>query len=116
MMDAGVPEEYIIMENRATTTKENMSLSRKMLAERFGDKKLNLAVVTSYFHLVRSVKLAQSYIENADIYGVKADIPFDNPEEFHKDENIAQRVKTECRLLCGYAGNGTIADFPILHK
>ena len=43
------------------------------------NKKIRLAIVTSYFHLVRSVKLAEKHIENADIEGIKADFPFDNP-------------------------------------
>ncbi len=114
MMQAGVPKECILQEENATTTKENMIFSRKMLAERIGDKKLTLAIVTSYFHLNRSVRLAQANIENAEIYGVRAEYPFDNPDEFHLSDYMIDRIKTESRLLCGYAGNGTIEDFSIL--
>ena len=116
MINAGVPEECILQEENATTTIENMKFSRQMISERCGDKKVKIAIVTSYFHLLRSVKLAEKHIENADIYGVKAEYPLDNPEEFYKDENLSEQIKTECRLLCGYAENGTVADFPILHK
>ena len=115
MMEAGVPESCILMEDRATTTIENMTCSRKMLAEIFGSRKLRLAVITSYFHVVRSVKLAQAHIENAEFAGVKAEFPFDDPEQFHLDPVISQRVNTECRLLCNYAKRGIIADFPVLN-
>ena len=115
MMEAGVPESCIRMEDRATTTIENMAYSRQMLSEEFGDRKLRLAIITSYFHVVRSVKLAESHIENAEFAGVKAEFPFDNPEQFHLDPVISQRVATECRLLCNYAKRKIIADFPVLN-
>ena len=88
----------------------------RMLAEHYGNKKLEIAIVTSYFHLNRSVRLAKNYIENAEIYGVKADYPLDNPEQFQQSEMMIDRLKTESRLLCGYAENGTIEDFPILQR
>ncbi len=116
MIQAGVPEDCIFCEEQATTTLENMTFSRKMLADHFGDKKIRIAIVTSYFHLVRSVKLAEKNIENADIFGVKSDYPFDNPDEFHMSDYTIDCVKTESRLLCSYAKRGIINDFPILHK
>ncbi len=116
MEKAGVPAECILKENKATTTLENMTLSREMLAARFGDCRLRLAIVTSYFHVVRSVKLAEKHIENADICGVKADFPFDNPKEYTKEPILREQVTTEARLLCNYAQRGIIDDFPILHK
>ena len=116
MVNAGVPRECILTEENATTTRENMKFSRQMLAEHYGNKKLEIAIVTSYFHLNRSVRLAKSHIENAEIYGVKADYPLDNPEQFQQSEMMIDRLKTESRLLCGYAENGTIKDFPILQK
>ena len=116
MANAGVPSECILQEECATTTVENMTLSRKMLAERLGERRLRLAIVTSYFHVVRSVKLAEAHIENADIFGVKSAFPFDNPDEFHMDAHMLDWVTTESRLLCSDAKRGIISDFPILHK
>ena len=88
MIDAGVPAECILPEDRATTTIENISYSRQLLTERFGDKKLRLAVVTSYFHIVRSVKLAEKRFADAEICGFRAEAPFDNPEDFTKNPVI----------------------------
>ncbi len=116
MIKEGVPAECILEEDLATITRENMFNSKSMLIQHFGTRKLKLAIVTSYFHLVRSVKLAEACFENADIFGVKADLPFDNPEEFHTDPATLDRVTTESRLLCHYAKTGIIKDFPILHK
>ena len=64
MVNAGVPRECILTEENATTTRENMKFSRQMLAEHYGNKKLEIAIVTSYFHHNRSVRLAKSHIEN----------------------------------------------------
>jgi len=114
MMDAGVPENRIITEDRATTTVENMTWSREILRERFGDKKIRLAVATSYFHVVRSVGLAKAYISNAEILGVRADYPMDDPQTFMDDPYILKRVTTECRCLWGNVKRGIIPDFAVL--
>lgn len=116
MMKAGVPKDCILCEEKATTTLENMTFSRQLISEKLGNKKIRLAIVTSYFHLVRSVKLAEKHIENADIEGIKADFPFDNPDEFHLNKQMCEWLKTESRLLCSYAKRGIIEDFPILHR
>lgn len=116
MIDAGVPAQYIFREDKATTTIENMSYSKEMLTQHLGERKLRLAVVTSYSHIVRSVKLAQKRFEDAEICGFRAELPFDTPEEFHLNPTMLDRVTTESRLLCNYASRGIIADFPVLHR
>ena len=114
MMGFGVPESCILLEAEATTTVENMTRSRKMLADRFGDKKISVAVVTSYFHVVRSVALAKAYLPNAQITGVRGEYLFDSPEEYRNDPDRRKQITTECRCLWENVVNGVIPDFPVL--
>lgn len=57
----------------------------------------------------------QANMENTEASGVKAEMPLDNPDEFHMDKELNQQLKTESQLLCNYAKRGLIQDFPILH-
>lgn len=111
LKEFGVPEDKILVEDRATTTHANMKFSYQMLKERYGDKKLRLAIVTSYFHVVRSVKLAYAYIPECEHEGVRAEFPYDNPQMFMKDEEMSKRVTRECGFLWDYASGGLIGDF-----
>ena len=113
MKEFGVPEDKILVEDRATTTHANMKFSKQLLTERFGEKKLRLAIVTSYFHVFRSVQLAKAYIPEYDHVGVRAEFPFDNPEMFAKDEEMTTRVNRECGFLWDYASGGLIPDLQI---
>ena len=114
MMDAGVPESCIVLEDRATTTHENMTYGRELITERLGDIRPRIAIVTSYFHVRRSVAIAQTHMSDADIFGVKADFPLDDPENFFRDPELIGRAATECRLLCDNVHKGLIPDFRVL--
>lgn len=114
MMEAGVPASCIVPEDRATTTHENMTWSRQIIAERLGNKRPRIAIVTSYFHVRRSVELAKLHMPDADIVGVKADFPLDDPENFHKDPELIGRAVSECKLLCRNVHEGLIPDFQVL--
>ena len=114
MIDFGVPAEQIITEDCAGTTKENMSFSREILKEHFGSKKLRIATVTSYFHVVRSVKLASAYLPEYEHIGVRAEYPLDNPEEFTCSEDYTERVKNECGFMWSCVNKGIIPDFSVL--
>lgn len=110
MMAMGVPEECILLEERATTTPENMLYCRKLLEARYGQRSLRLAVVTSYYHVVRGVSLARACMPDAKIVGVRAEDPQDNPETFTQSYAISQWVNKECRLLWSYVNKGRISD------
>lgn len=56
----GVPPEQIILEEQATTTKENIRYSMEILANRGMDTTANIAVISSDYHLCR----ASLYMEN----------------------------------------------------
>lgn len=66
----GIDEKRIILEDRSTSTSENLKFSAEMI----GDTSKNVAVVTNNFHVFRGMALARKCgIRN--IYGISADLP-----------------------------------------
>ena len=114
MVEFGVPREKIILENCASTTHENMTFSKPLLKEYLGEKKLHLAIVTSYFHVVRSVKLAYAYIPEHEHVGVRAEYPLDAPDTFFQSDYFKECVTKECCFMWDYATDGLVPDFSIL--
>ena len=57
MKDKGIPEEKIILEDKSTTTYENLVNSKKIIDERDGDK--YTALVTSNYHVYRALRHAK---------------------------------------------------------
>lgn len=55
LLDAGLPEKRIIMEDKSTTTKENLIFSR----EKIDNPNASVGVVTNNFHVYRAMKLAE---------------------------------------------------------
>ena len=56
MKEQGVPEEYILPENRSKTTRENLLFSRKLIGE--GEQPVKAAFSTSNYHVYRGGILA----------------------------------------------------------
>lgn len=110
----GVPRDRIICEDRATTTIENMRFCNTLLKERFPDRALRLAVVTSNFHASRATILARDFFPGHALYGIGAVYPKDNAAEFWDDPDLRQWIACECRCLCNYVKRGRIPDFPVL--
>ena len=113
LLEAGVPEEKIVIEDRATTTPENMKNCRLLLQEHFGPKRLRLAVVSSNFHVNRATVLSKLFLPGHDIFGFGAEYPKDNAQEYLSDPLVRQWVTKECRCLWSYVEKGWITDFPV---
>lgn len=114
LRDMGVPESTITREANATTTVENMICSRELLSQRMPLDRARIAVVTSRYHVRRSLLLSGYYIPQAQLVGVGAEEPLDNPEEFHKDPRLSTAVTTECRLLLDCILKGIAEDIKIM--
>ena len=63
----GVPANQIILEDAAYSTYTNMSFSREMLDNHFGDNP-RVAVITSDFHIFRSARFARMQGFDATVY------------------------------------------------
>ena len=55
LVDAGISEDRIIMEDKSTSTKENLEYSKAFLDE----KSDRVVIITSDFHVFRSIKIAK---------------------------------------------------------
>ena len=110
---AGVPSDRITLEDRASTTVENMKFCNNLLQERFPGKPLRLAVVTSNFHVYRATQLAKGFFPEYTLWGVGATYPKDNAEEYLSDPVMPQWVTNECRCLWGHTRSGLVPDFTL---
>ncbi len=72
----GIDESRLILEQRSTTTSENIEYSFELIP----DECESVAVVTNNFHVFRAVKLTQKATD-ARVYGISAD--FDMPLLVH---------------------------------
>ena len=66
----GIDEERIIQENKATSTKENLSFSFEKIRERGDSPEGNVAIVSSAYHLFRAKSMAR--LQGVDAAGVAA--------------------------------------------
>ena len=108
---AGVPEEAIIMENEARTTKENMIYGALQINRRtkyYTEKRV--AVVTSANHTVRSLALAKSFLPRfveLSAYPSRADETY---ESCLADPTMLDR---ELHLIHGLIHKGIVCDMEI---
>ena len=64
--EEGIPKNSIIMEDKSTTTNENLKFSYELICDR-GDKNANVLICSNNFHIFRAVKLAKHIgIENVE--------------------------------------------------
>ena len=57
LLEHGIPEEKIILEDRSTTTSENIAFSKEIIESRGGSKRT--ALVSSNYHVYRCLRLAR---------------------------------------------------------
>lgn len=63
LIEEGVPEEAIILENQATTTKENMIFGTLQINRKLRFEKVDhVIIVTSRSHMKRSIALAKAFL------------------------------------------------------
>ena len=108
----GVPNEAILLENEATTTRENMIFGTAVIERVLHPRgAFTVYVVTSAFHLRRSLALARLYLpRTARILGCAAADPGGGPDEWPGSEYYTGRVHTELGLLKGLVDNGETDD------
>ncbi len=101
LKEMGVPEDVIILENEARTTKENMLYAAIQLGRAFRIADIRrVIIVTSPGHLRRSMMIGKLLLpRHMEIYGVAADSEAEKPENWHKSDATAVRVDRELGLL-----------------
>lgn len=70
----GIPAERLLLEERSTSTAENIAFSRELLAERGIDAAGTVAIVTNDFHQYRAQRIAAD--NGLKMVGVPAELPW----------------------------------------
>ncbi|MCR5137113.1 MAG: YdcF family protein [Oscillospiraceae bacterium] len=70
LLSRGIPEERVLLEERATSTQENLDYSFDIIRGRGDDPDGNVAIVSSAYHLYRSKSLAR--LRGVEAAGVAA--------------------------------------------
>lgn len=114
LMEKGVPEEAIILENQATTTIENMIFGTLQIVRKLKMKTVDhVIIVTSEAHMKRSLTLAKAFMPRKLTFsGYPAFHNAPTDEWFAQEANI-KALDTEIRLLKDMADTGVIEDFEI---
>jgi uncharacterized SAM-binding protein YcdF (DUF218 family) len=114
LLEGGVPEEAIIPENEATTTKENMiyatlQINRKTKLCGFD----HIIIVTSQTHMKRSLALAKALLPRKFTVSGYPSYPAQTKEEWLADENNQKLLNDTIRLMKGLVDNGIVEDMEI---
>jgi len=112
LLNLGVPEENIILENEATTTRENMIFGVVQMERGLRPRgPFRVYVVSSAPHLRRSLALAKTYFPRiAQAIGYPGTCPTAARDKWHADEGMRKRVLREVEFLKKYADTGEIED------
>ncbi len=71
--DKGIPSDNILLEDKSSSTNENLKYSYEIICER-GDEGSNVLVCSNNFHIFRAVKIAKHIgIENVEGLAAKSD-------------------------------------------
>lgn len=112
MMDLGIPEECILLEPKATITRENFLFCKEILAQQFSDRR-RIVTISSAGHVRRSLSLAKAYIPEHDHVAYRASYPTDSLEHFAETEQMRRRAMKECLGLWAYVDWKLIPDFEL---
>ena len=114
LIEGGVPEEAIIPENEATTTKENMIYATLRINRKTGLRGFDhIIIVTSQSHMKRSLALAKAFLPRKFTVSGYPSYPKQTKEEWLADAENQKIIDGAIRLMKGLVDNGIIEDMEI---
>ena len=114
LMEKGVPEEAIILENQATTTVENMIFGTLQIYRKLKFKNApQVIIVTSEAHMKRSMALAKAIMPRALTFSAYPAFHNAPTDEWFESEANLKALDTEVRLLKDLADSGFIENIEI---
>jgi len=114
LLKAGVPEEAILLENEATTTKENMLYGAILINRKSkfkGDK--GIIIVTSQIHMKRSLALAKTFLPRMAEISAYPSFPPESKEEQLISDEYLWYLDRGLSLSKGLVEHGIIEDFAL---
>ena len=115
LLEEGVPEDVILMENEARTTVENMLYSTILLQRQLKIRNVRkLAVVTSANHLNRALRHANNYLpRSVEVCGFCIPQPESDAQHWFLDPVQKARTERELLLLWKLIQTGLTPDIEI---
>lgn len=112
LIESGVPEEAIILENEARTTKENMIYATLQINRKIKFEKIDhVIIVTSRSHMKRSIALAKAFLPRK--VSVSA-YPADHEATIAGlTASTGQWIAKELDLIKGLVDSGLVEDMEI---
>jgi len=113
LLDKGIPQRDILVEDKSRNTHENILYFLEMLKNQYDISHTKLALISSDFHIRRCMQLLATYhnIERLFGSGVKDGITdFDNWTSSLYGRRL---ILTEALLLCYYAKQNIITDLDV---
>ncbi|MBQ8345896.1 MAG: YdcF family protein, partial [Clostridia bacterium] len=117
LQEEGVPSEAIVLENEATTTKENMIYGALQMNRKTKFKTgKGVILVTSQNHMKRSLALAKTFLPRmTEISACPADSSLPK-EELLQSEEFVKALEKGLLLLKGLVDCGIIEDMELLSE
>lgn len=115
LLESGVPGEAIVLENEATTTKENMIYASLQMNRKMKLHQLHKAyIVTSQSHMRRSIRFARIYLPSImEVAPYAAKDGIDAKDVWYKTETGRQRAERELMLIKDQIDIGILEDIEI---
>lgn len=110
LIEKGVDSSLILMEDRSTTTAENMQFSFPIIKEDASDPDLRIGIVTSNFHIFRSLCLASHAVKPLEASGFTCHL-YGIPSAF-PPYGLPHYMVREFFTICVDTGLGNM-DFPL---
>ena len=116
-IEFGIKKEDILVENKAMTTWENMKLSRELMIKNNMFKTcIKIAIVTSSFHMRRSIMIAERVFSDDSVNIVALPGEDNSTRRTTGFTNEKGRVRAigEVEKIIDYVKKGEIDDFEII--
>lgn len=115
LLDLGLPEEIILMKNKASNTYENVVFSEKIIRERLGWENIKkiIAVGKDYGARRYLMTMEKNFPEDVEkmLYTINV---FDWPEEqWYEHEEYAKMIRGEYEKIPLYLAQGDIKEIKI---
>src|SRR5262249_37673347 len=112
LVDRGISEQIVLIENKATNTAENVIFVRKKLRALSIYELLLIGKISSKRRYAMTVRKHWPEIERTCCYGVNY-FCFDE-SQWWKDREFRRRVISECRKIPAYIERGFISEIEIV--
>ena len=114
MLEKGVPEEAILLENEARTTIENMICSTFVINRALRVKKTDSVIlVTSHYHMKRSLALAHAFLPRKFKISCYPSFPKESREEWLASEKNRELLDNGITLMKRMVDTRVIEDFDV---